>query len=84
MPPVRDVVWEYNRSDSYIEGSQDRAGQTQYLDGTPDMLAKYAVWWRRQVDPKQDLIFYNDGYTVVVPLTNDTTEETILKALHDS
>jgi hypothetical protein len=76
------MVWDYNGPDGAIEVSQDRTGQAQYLNGTPEQVARYAVWWRKQVNPAQDLLFYNDGFDVVVPLTRDTTEETILKALN--
>lgn len=78
---ARDVIWVLSDSEGDLEGSQDREGKAQYLDGPLTAIARYAAWWRGQVSADQPLILYDESYTTVVPLEAGITPDTVLDRL---
>ncbi|HTD57682.1 MAG TPA: hypothetical protein VK672_02205 [Solirubrobacteraceae bacterium] len=81
---TRDVVWSYASPEGQLEGSQDRAGRVQYLNGPVSLIAEYALWWRHQVAEEQPLILYDESYTTVIPLTEGLSKEQVISALQGS
>jgi hypothetical protein len=79
--PSLDTTWVIQIRGGELKGSQDRAGQAQYLEGPNDLIARYAAWWRWQVDPEQPLILYDESYTIVVPLTPGINGSEVLERL---
>lgn len=65
---TRDVIWEVRASDGTLEGSQDREGRAQYLDGPTAIVSRYAAWLRAQVSRDHALSLYDEGYNTLVPL----------------
>jgi hypothetical protein len=78
---TRDVVWRLQVSGGELEGSQDRAGQAQYLDGPIDTVARFTAWWRRQVPSTQPLILCDETYSTVVNIQPNMSDREILAAL---
>ena len=77
----RDVVWTYRDPDGEIDGSQNRAGQAQYLEGPLPLVARFAAWLRRQVPAEQPLMLYDESYSTVIPLAPHIDEQQILQRL---
>jgi hypothetical protein len=77
----RDVVWEIRRDGEVLEGSQDLAGQAQYLTGPVEIVAAYAAWWRGQVAEAQPLVLYDEGYSFVIELPFGIRTADILRQL---
>ena len=80
-PDARDVVWRIRLGATELEGSQDRAGQAQYLDGPPEAVARFAAWWRRQVPEEQALILCDESYATVVTLEPRISEDQLIASL---
>lgn len=78
--PAGDVEWKIVVDGQELEGSQDRSGQTQYLNGAIQVVASYALWWRQQVPPTQELIICDEAYSSVLTLSNDVSEAEIVSA----
>jgi hypothetical protein len=66
---TRVLTWLFQGEDAWLDGSQDMTGQSQYLTGTPEMVATYAAWWRGRVPPTQPLLLYDEGFSHVIELT---------------
>lgn len=79
--PTRDVAWRIAMPEGDLEGSQDREGQAQYLNGPVASLASYARWWRQQVPDAQALVLYDESYSSVVPLDPGVEEEDLVRSL---
>lgn len=79
--PTRDVVWRIAMPEGELEGSQDREGEAQYLDGPIATVVRYAQWLRQQVPESQALVLYDETYSTVIPLDPGTAEEDLLVAL---
>ena len=79
--PTRDVVWRIAMPEGEFEGSQDREGEAQYLDGPIATVVRYARWWREQVPESQALVLYDETYSTVIPLDPGVAEEDLLVAL---
>jgi hypothetical protein len=77
----RDVVWTYRDPYGEIDGSQNRAGQAQYLEGPLPLVARFAAWLRRQVPAEQPLMLYDESYSTVIPLSPQIDEHQILERL---
>ena len=77
----RDVVWTYRDQAGEIEGSQNRAGQAQYLEGPLPLVARFAAWLRRQVPAEQPLMLYDESYSTVIPLSPHIDDQQILRQL---
>ena len=69
------VEWRIQLGEKQLEGSLDRAGQAIHLDGDIFSSAQFALWFRSIVPSQQTLVFYDEGYSADVNLTNDTTVE---------
>jgi hypothetical protein len=77
----RDVVWTYRDPDGEIDGSQNRAGQAQYLEGPLPLVARFAAWLRHQVPAEQALMLYDESYSTLIPLSPHIDEHQILQRL---
>src|SRR5262245_6902430 len=71
------LEWRIQLGDKQLEGSCDRTGQVIHLDGDIFNSAQFALWFRSIVPRQQPLVFYDEGYSADVNLTNDTTAEQI-------
>jgi hypothetical protein len=80
-PSARDVVWRLQVSGGELEGSQDRAGQAQYLDGPIGAVARFTAWLRRQVPSTQPLILCDESYSTVVNIQPNVSDREILAAI---
>lgn len=78
---TRDVTWRITSDGETLEGSQNVQGQCQYVDGSFDLVLRYAAWWRAHVPPGQDLILYHDSYTQVIPLNPGMSVEDVRRAM---
>ena len=56
-----------------MRGYLQRDGQSVVVYGDIPEAALVAAWFREQVPPEQELIFYDDGYTFDVPLRPGAT-----------
>lgn len=81
LHPALEVTWRVHKNGDELDGSQDRAGQAQYLEGPLELIAKYAAWLRAHVDASQPLVLYDESYTKVVPLTPGIREDELLERL---
>ncbi len=52
-----------------------RDGSTLFVEGDVDQAVAVARWFRRQVPPDQQLIFFDEAYTTQVDLGPETTAE---------
>jgi hypothetical protein len=63
-----------------LDGRFWRNGQVLELQGRPEESAELAAWFRRIVPAEQELLFYDQGYEVHLPLTEETTASDIVTA----
>jgi hypothetical protein len=63
-----------------IDGSLASGGQAVWVRGDVPDGAEIAAWVRTQVPSRQDLIFYDQGYSFHVPLHEGVTPEEIAAA----
>ncbi|HBE21197.1 MAG TPA: hypothetical protein DEG17_09310 [Cyanobacteria bacterium UBA11149] len=56
-----------------------RDGQGISLDGDLADCARFAIWFRSLVAPKQELVFYDQGYNSHIELRAETTESDIIQ-----
>ena len=59
------------------------ASQALYLDGQLDAVICFAVWWREQVPPSQELQLYDDGYVYFTDLTPGITAAAVAVGMSD-
>ncbi|HYR62989.1 MAG TPA: hypothetical protein VET24_10230 [Actinomycetota bacterium] len=52
-----------------VDGHLDEHSRAVVLEGSPRAAAEVAAWFRTQVPPSQPLIFFDEGYTASVDLT---------------
>jgi hypothetical protein len=71
------IEWRIQLGEKQLEGSCDRTGQAIHLDGDLISSALFALWFRSIVPSQQSLVFYDEGYSADVNLTNDTSVEQI-------
>lgn len=76
----RSVEWVTTIDGLRIDGSLDKAGQAGHLDGDIDACAQFALWVRSQVPPDQELIFYDEAFSVDVPISSSSTAEELADA----
>jgi hypothetical protein len=62
-----------------IEGALDRAGQTVVVDGDVQNAARFARWVRQEVPKRYALLFYDEGYSADVELTDDTSIDDLVR-----
>jgi len=60
-------------------GELQSSGQVVALEGDLANAAEFAQWLRRQIPGRYALIFYDEGYSHDVPLTETTTVEELVK-----
>lgn len=85
--PTRSVVWSIEDPQGgshWLEGSLDREGQAHYVRGDLTLAAKFANWLRRKVDPAQPLVFSDEAFTHVIPLSDDDSAARIVQAYASS
>jgi hypothetical protein len=64
-----------------LDGHLANDGQALGFDGDLPESATVAVWVRELVPPEQELLFYDQGYEVDVPLTEGITRDEIVAAV---
>ncbi len=67
--PQRHISWSIRAEGDELRGWQDSSGEAQYLEGPNFLIARYAAWWRAQVEPREALLLYDEGYSQVVELS---------------
>ena len=82
--PTRAVIWSIDAEDPqaparWLEGSLDRSGQAFYLRGDLGLAADFAQWIRRNVDPRQSLVFCDEAFTHTIDLVDDMSAENIVR-----
>jgi hypothetical protein len=74
----RALVWTIQFGDRQLDGSLDKTGLVIHLDGDIRDCAEFAVWFRSQVPARYELIFYDESYSAVCELREDTTKSQII------
>lgn len=81
--PTRSLVWSIEDPEggsNWLEGTLDRAGQAHFLRGDLTLAAEFAHWLRQKVDPAQRLVFFDEAFTHVIPLSDDDSAARIVRA----
>src|SRR5713226_5229433 len=65
--------------DRELWGDLQTSGQVVALEGDGYDAAEFARWLRRQIPERYSLIFYDQGYTHDVPLTDTTSTEELVR-----
>ncbi len=73
------LEWLIPMEKGNLEGLLERTGQAVSLDGHILDCAKFALWFRSQVERRYKLVFYDQGYSAELELREDTTPEQIVK-----
>ena len=79
--PTEDVVWSIRDELGVLEGSQDREGTGQYLDGPIQLVMNYVVWLRGIVPTTVDLVLYDDMYSTAAALVPGMSGADVMAAL---
>ena len=80
-PERRFVLeFEYGRGADLLSGMLNRKGTSIVLDGSLERCAEFAAWFGGTVNPLFGLTFYDEGYTTVVPLTDNPPAPRIVEA----
>ncbi len=74
------VEWRINLDGQLLEGSLDRGGQAIHIDADVFRSAQFALWFRTIVPPQQPLVFYDEGYSSDVSLTEATRLSEVVQA----
>ena len=76
---VGDVHWFYRTEDAVVEAYTAKDGTCLLLKGDLDLVAKFAIWYRKLVSADIDVIFCDDGYNFDGVVTLDSTEEDLVE-----
>ncbi|MER5462656.1 hypothetical protein ABT010_18640 [Streptomyces sp. NPDC002668] len=80
---VRDVEWEVQRGDEEVEGYTHVDGRCIYLDGNIDLVADFALWYRKLVPKEIEVVFCDDGYSFDVAVDETSTREELVAAAEE-
>ncbi|NUL04854.1 hypothetical protein HRW07_16795 [Streptomyces lunaelactis] len=80
---VRDVEWEVQREGEEVEGYTHVDGRCIYLDGAIDLVADFALWYRKLVPKEIEVIFCDDGYSFDVAVDETSTTAELVAAAEE-
>jgi hypothetical protein len=75
------LEWTWSTPYGPVEGSLDVACTGVVLDGDIRPCAEFAIWLRSFAPQNQELVFYDEAYSAVVPLENETSTEELISRL---
>lgn len=73
------LEWIIPMEQGNLEGLLERTGQCVSLEGHILDCAKFALWFRSQIDSQYKLVFYDEGYSADIELYKDTTQAEIVQ-----
>ncbi|KOV87625.1 hypothetical protein ADL03_06810 [Nocardia sp. NRRL S-836] len=76
---VGDVHWFYRTEGADVEAYTATDGTCLFLKGGLDLVAKFAIWYRRLVPADIKVIFCDEGYNFDGVVTLDSTEEALVE-----
>lgn len=75
--------WAIGDGAERVEGKLHKDGRSIVLDGPIERCVAFAIWVRVFVPTEQELLFYDDEFTVDVRIDPDTTEEDLVRAFEE-
>jgi hypothetical protein len=74
--------WSFEIGKDLPLASLHKDGETVSIDGTPESVAKFAVWYRGIISTQHKLCIFHDSSDEVIELCPQSTETEILDALY--
>lgn len=76
--------WGVQISGQSLDGMLHKDGTALTLDGEIQDCALFAIWFRTEVPKEIKMLFYNQSYTIKIPLEEKTTVSDIVEAFKSS
>lgn len=70
--------WKIRENGHVLEGKFDQSQSAVVLDGNLEEAAAFAAWFRSLVPDERDLLFYDEGLSIQVPLDAGITAGSII------
>ncbi len=74
--------WSISISGRSLEGAIHKDGTAIALDGELQDCALFAIWFRTQVPKEIKMLFYDQDYSVVLPLEESTSVSDIVEGFN--
>jgi hypothetical protein len=73
------LTWSMEINTYLLDGTLTKDRNVVYLDGDIRACAIFALWFRQQVPSEQKLIFYDEGYSCDIVLSQETSEVDLIQ-----
>lgn len=75
--------WRIRKSGKVLEGQFDGGESAVSLDGDVKDALEFALWFRSIVPREQDLLLYDEGFTMRIALKPEATERDLTAAIQN-